>query len=160
MLRTAATLLSMLQPSPLPVDLVEAPILLQHPKPIPIIKQVELPQPKKMDYAPFAYKPMGTYENPFPKGQCTEGAASMKGNVTWRGNANKWDDAARAKGITVSSMPIVGAIAQTDRGNAGHVGVVTGIDGDMVLITERNYDYHGSVRTEWQPTSDYVYIWL
>lgn len=84
----------------------------------------------------------------------------MKGNITWRGNANRWDDEARARGITVSSTPIVGAVAQTDRGSAGHVAVVTGVRPGEVLITERNYDYRGSVRTSWQAVGRYVYLYL
>lgn len=103
---------------------------------------------------------MGTYANSFPKSQCTWGAASMKGNVTWRGNANRWDDNARAQGKVVSATPIIGAIAQSDRGRAGHVAVVVDTSPGRVLITEKNYNYRGGVRTVWQDVGRYKYIWM
>ena len=111
--------------------------------------------------ADFKYSPMGTYPNPYPdQSQCTAGVASSKGNIPSWGNANQWDDNARASGKTVSNVPVVGSVAQSDRGYYGHVGVVVSIQGDSVTILEKNYDYNGSIRTHTVPTSSYVYIYL
>lgn len=113
-----------------------------------------------MDLVGLSFAPIGSYSNPFPYDQCTYGAASMKGNVTWRGNANQWDDQALMRGIAVSSVPIVGAIAQTDRGASGHVAVVTAVYPDHIMITERNYDYNGSDRTRTASYDEFKYIYL
>jgi surface antigen len=103
---------------------------------------------------------MGTYANSFAPANCTWGAASMKGDITWSGNANEWDDAARAQGKTVSDVPIVGAVAETDRGYYGHVAVVTNIDASGVWITEMNYDGNGGVRTRLAGPGEFVYIYV
>lgn len=128
------------------------------------VSALEMPEMEPLEMAPFHFKPMGTYPNRFEHGQCTYGVASMKGNVTWSGNANRWDDEARARGLTVSDVPVVGAIAQSDRGSAGHVAVSVGLDPvnhpGQVLITEKNWDYRGGVRTTWQPIARYVYIYI
>lgn len=60
------------------------------------------------------------------------------------GNANTWDDYARISGWTVSSRPVVGAIAQTDgiSGNIRvmHVAVVDAVsdDGTMIKFSDMN----------------------
>ena len=115
---------------------------------------------KYLEYASFKYAPVGTYANSFPSDQCTYGVASMKGNITWTGNANEWDDRAVERGITVSDVPIVGAIAQSDRGASGHVAVVTAVYPDYIEIFERNYDYHGSDRTRPASYDEFKYIYL
>ena len=88
------------------------------------------------------------------------------GGVHW-GNADHWDDAARALGIRVDDVPAVGAIAQTDFGTAlGHVAWVSAVDGDTVTIEEYNYGFAsvngrgGSRRynTRVVPASDFCYI--
>ena len=55
------------------------------------------------------------------------------------GNANTWDNYARASGWTVSSTPKAGAVFQTDVGWAGHVGIVEEVypDGTM-LVSDMN----------------------
>jgi len=55
------------------------------------------------------------------------------------GNANTWDDYARAQGYRVDNTPSVGAIIQSDAGGYGHVGIVEEIrpNGD-VIISEMN----------------------
>lgn len=55
------------------------------------------------------------------------------------GNANTWDDRARAAGITVSRIPIAGAIFQTDAGYYGHVGIVESVNPDGTInISDMN----------------------
>ena len=55
------------------------------------------------------------------------------------GNANTWDDNARAQGYVVDHTPTVGAVYQTDAGGYGHVAYVTEVrtDGSWV-ISEMN----------------------
>lgn len=155
-------LLALLLTAPASVTpIVESPTLLpETPEPIAQVQQIEEAPKTKLELANFYYAPMNTHPNPFPGDQCTHGAASMKGNISWRGNANQWDDRARERGIQVSDTPIIGAVAQTDRGTYGHVAVVVNVQPGMVQITEKNYDYKGSVRTVWRPAGEFKYLWL
>jgi len=143
-----------LEATPPPLWSVPTPLLQSMP-------QAGIKPLEPLTMADFKYAPMGTYPNSYPdQSQCTAGVASSKGNIPSWGNANQWDDNARASGKTVSNVPVVGSVAQSDRGYYGHVGVVTSIQGDSVTILERNYDYRGSIRTHTVPTSSYVYIYL
>ncbi len=55
------------------------------------------------------------------------------------GNANTWANAARAAGFAVNRTPAYGAVFQTAAGWAGHVGVVTRVNGDgSVVISDMN----------------------
>jgi LysM repeat protein len=57
------------------------------------------------------------------------------------GNANRWDDNARlTPGWIVSSTPVVGAIAQSNSGPEGHVGIVQEVsaDGTMIKYSDMN----------------------
>lgn len=59
--------------------------------------------------------------------------------TTW-GNANTWDDRARADGYEVNHTPAVNAVFQTDEGEWGHVAYVIKVDdktGDWT-ISEMN----------------------
>jgi surface antigen len=59
--------------------------------------------------------------------------------TTW-GNANTWDDRARADGYEVNHTPAVNAVFQTDEGDWGHVAYVIKVDdktGDWT-ISEMN----------------------
>lgn len=142
------------EPTPAPLWAVPTPLLQTMP-------QAEIKPLEPLKMADYKYSPMGTFPNPYPdQSQCTAGVASSKGNIPSWGNANQWDDNARASGKTVSNVPVVGAVAQTDGGYYGHVGVVVSIQGDSVTILEKNYDYNGSIRTHTVPTSSYVYIYL
>lgn len=62
--------------------------------------------------------------------------------IPWKGNANRWDDHARAAGFLVNKTPAIGAVFQTDSGWFGHVGVVVGLNGDgSIVVQEANYGY-------------------
>lgn len=85
--------------------------------------------------------PGDTYE----WGNCTYWAFAMRlwaGTpipTTW-GNANTWDDRARADGYEVDHTPAVNAVFQTDEGDWGHVAYVIKVDdktGDWT-ISEMN----------------------
>lgn len=74
----------------------------------------------------FGSSPIYGY-NGYDPGWCTWYAASRVNiPINW-GNANTWDEGARRSGWTVSSVPVVGAIAQTNVGWAGHVGIVDAV---------------------------------
>lgn len=115
----------------------------------------------QLNYQPFPFDPMGSHSNLYAPRNCTWGVASMKPNIpqNW-GNANQWDDNARAAGITVSDTPIVGSVGVDNSGYYGHVVLVTAVYTDSVDVTEMNYDYNGSVRTYNYPISKFVYLWL
>lgn len=58
--------------------------------------------------------------------------------TSW-GNANTWDDRARADGYVVDHTPKVTAVFQTDDGDFGHVAYVTKVEQDgKWTITEMN----------------------
>jgi surface antigen len=60
------------------------------------------------------------------------------------GNANQWDDNARASGIAVDGNPRAGDVAQTDRGAYGHVMYVEYVYGDgTILISQYNVNLDG-----------------
>ncbi|MFG1672847.1 fibronectin type III domain-containing protein [Micromonospora sp. NPDC049282] len=54
-------------------------------------------------------------------------------------HAKNWDNAAPDHGGMVSQTPAVGAIAQWNGGDYGHVAWVAGIDGSYIIIEEYNY---------------------
>jgi N-acetylmuramoyl-L-alanine amidase len=97
--------------------------------------------------------------NSYEWGWCTWYVASKLGTPGGWGNANTWDDAARLSGWSVSSIPKVGAIAQTDGGWLGHVGVVEAVsaDGTSIKYSDMNgLAGWGSVGySGWEPSSKY-----
>lgn len=61
-----------------------------------------------------------------------------------RGNANQWDDNARAAGIPVDSKPRVGDIAVSNRGYYGHVMYVEAVYGDgTIYVSQYNAGWDG-----------------
>lgn len=96
----------------------------------------------------------------YSAGFCTYGVASWTNVPCGLGNANLWDDRARAMGFKVSSVPAVGTVGQSDAGRAGHVVLVRAIDDGRVLIKEMNYAGLWSVRERWSPISAYEYIYF
>jgi len=61
------------------------------------------------------------------------------GDPGWSGNANEWDDKARAAGTPVDTNPAVGAVAQWNGGSFGHVGYVERVTSEGIEITDDNY---------------------
>jgi hypothetical protein len=120
--------------------------------------QPDFTQPLYRQQNPFwnaGYAPIST-NPPNPK------LGNAKGNCTWYangrtkqlgrnsarvdvmlGNANQWDDQARAAGISLSRTPQVGAIAQWEGNSSnpyGHVAVVEQVNPDgTILISESSY---------------------
>ncbi|MBR3122117.1 LysM peptidoglycan-binding domain-containing protein [Candidatus Saccharibacteria bacterium] len=74
-------------------------------------------------------------------GQCTTWGWLKRPDLGFiKANANRWDDIARAAGLTVNHTPAAGAIFQTDAGWYGHVGYVESVNSDgSINISERNY---------------------
>lgn len=109
----------------------------------------------------FAWGSSAIYgSNGYDFGECTWYVATQIPVPANWGNAATWAAGARASGWRVSSVPTVGAIAQTPyaAGGLGHVAIVDGVssDGTKVLIRDMNgiagWDRVG---TAWEPTSEY-----
>lgn len=75
----------------------------------------------------FGSSPIYGGYNGYDPGWCTWYAANRVAVPSNWGNANNWDEGARASGWTVSSIPRPGAVAQSNFGWAGHVGVVDAV---------------------------------
>jgi N-acetylmuramoyl-L-alanine amidase len=72
--------------------------------------------------------------NGYDYGWCTYYAASRVAVPTNWGNANTWDDYARLSGWTVSTVPVAGAIAQSDAMSyLGHVAYVERVNDDGTI---------------------------
>ncbi len=78
--------------------------------------------------------------NGYDPGWCTYYAAAKSGAPANWGNANTWAYYAARSGWRVSSTPTAGAIFQTPRGWAGHVGIVDAVseDGTMIKYSDMN----------------------
>ncbi len=84
--------------------------------------------------------------NTYAWGNCTYWAFAMRLwagypiPTSW-GNANTWDDRARAGGYEVNHSPAVGAVFQTDEGKWGHVAYVAAVNSQTGewTISEMNY---------------------
>jgi surface antigen len=76
--------------------------------------------------------------NGYDFGYCTWYVASQIQVPSNWGNAATWAYYAALSGWNVSSTPTVGAIAQTSAGYAGHVAIVTAVNGDTITISEMN----------------------
>lgn len=98
--------------------------------------------------------------NTYAWGNCTWGVASWTSVPGTLGNANTWDDFAPANGGTVSLVPVVGAVAQTDAGGLGHVALVEQVSGSTVLIKEMNARGLGVTDERWTPISDWKYLYF
>lgn len=81
----------------------------------------------------------------FPYGYCTY-YVSERRDIPWSGNAISWLSGARSFGFQTGNTPQVGAIIVTSEGGAtGHVGMVDGVNGDQIMITEMNYRGFGVI---------------
>ncbi|KAK4183834.1 CHAP domain-containing protein [Podospora australis] len=76
------------------------------------------------------------------------------------GNANSWDEAAKATGVTINNTPKPGSIAQTSDGKAGHVAWVTAVNGDKVTIEEYNWSKVEGYGTRTVAKGSFKYIHL
>jgi surface antigen len=98
--------------------------------------------------------------NSYSYGYCTWYVANRRAVPSFWGNANTWYGNAQVSGYGVGSIPRPGAIAWTGAGYAGHVAYVEGVSGDMVTISEMNYNGNwGHVTSRTVPASSFRYIY-
>ncbi len=76
-----------------------------------------------------------------------------------RGNANEWDDNARAAGIPVSSTPRVGDVAISNRGSYGHAMYVEAVHGNgTITVSQYNASWDGRYSVAQRATTGLVFI--
>ncbi len=97
--------------------------------------------------------------NGYDYGNCTWYVATQIAVPANWGNADTWAAGARAAGWHVSSVPTVGAIAQTPAGGLGHVGIVIAVKAGQVEVRDMN-NYgdgggYGRVGQAWVAISSY-----
>jgi surface antigen len=98
--------------------------------------------------------------NDMDYGYCTWFVKNLRPDLpAGLGNANTWYSRAKAFGLPVGSTPRVGAIATTTRGGYGHVSLVTGIEGNLIHVTEMNVVGWNVQSNGIYPASDYLYIY-
>jgi surface antigen len=78
--------------------------------------------------------------NGYAFGYCTYYVASRRSIPSFWGNASSWYYNAQASGFSVGSAPATGAIAWSGAGYYGHVAYVEAVSGDMVTVSEMNYN--------------------
>lgn len=122
----------------------------------------------KDDY-PYRGQTSGVDPWHFYKGQCTSFVAwrlNSRNHIKFTngykgqhfGNANSWDNAARAAGISVTSTPRVGDVAQSNAGSYGHVAVVAKVNASTVVVEEYNYAQRNHYGTRTVARSAFNYI--
>ena len=75
------------------------------------------------------------------------------------GDANQWDDNARAMGIPVDTTPRVGDVAVSNAGTWGHVMYVEAIgDNGTIYISQYNASFTGQYSEGWRYTNGLVFI--
>jgi len=128
------------------------------------------PSGMKDDY-PYRGQTSGIDPWHFYKGQCTSFVAwrlNSRNHIQFTngykgqhfGNANSWDNAARAAGISVTSTPRVGDVAQSNAGSFGHVAVVARVNASTVVVEEYNYAHpnHYGTRTVARSAFNYIHF--
>lgn len=88
--------------------------------------------------------------------QCTWHVWTKRPVGLWN-DASEWYWQAQRDGWATGLTPAVGAVGVQKSGN--HVVYIERVDGDMVYISERNYDNRGSYREIWKPANLYRYIY-
>lgn len=98
--------------------------------------------------------------NGYSYGYCTYYVASRRAVPSSWGNANQWLYYARASGFSTGSVPVAGAIAWTGYGYYGHVAYVEYVSGNMVTVSEMNYNGNWNRATSRTvPASTFSYIY-
>lgn len=76
------------------------------------------------------------------------------------GNANQWVRNARNVGIPTGSVPQVHSVAISLNGYYGHAMWVEAVSGNMVYISQYNYDMHGRYSEMWVDGRNFTYIYF
>lgn len=98
--------------------------------------------------------------NSYARGYCTYYVASRRSVPPFWGDARNWYYNAQASGFSVGTTPIPGAIAWTGAGYYGHVAYVERVSGDMVTVSEMNYNGNWNrVTSRTVPASSFRYIY-
>lgn len=97
--------------------------------------------------------------NSYSYGYCTHWVASKRYVPNGWGNAISWKYYAQYQGWTVSSQPIVGAIAYEPTGGYGHVAFVESVNGTTVTVSEKNYKGWNVVSYRTVPISQFTYLY-
>ncbi|HSX53530.1 MAG TPA: CHAP domain-containing protein [Patescibacteria group bacterium] len=74
------------------------------------------------------------------------------------GNANQWDDDARAYGIPVDDNPTPGSIAISNAGAYGHAMYVEAVNGNQIYVQQYNQQLNGQYSEGWRYTTGLVFI--
>jgi surface antigen len=76
------------------------------------------------------------------------------------GNANQWIHDAKAAGIPTGSIPQVHSVAISMRGYYGHAMWVEAVNGNMIYVSQYNYDLHGHYNEMWVNGTSFSYIYF
>lgn len=127
-----------------PIQPLEAPTIQKIDK-IAYIVETPVKTPVRGSKAPSGW---------YPYGQCTYWVWTKRVVPGWN-DASDWLWQARRDGWTISSKPIVGAIAW----EPGHVAYVESVKGSSVTVSEMNYKGLGVVSRRTVPISTFQYIY-
>ena len=76
------------------------------------------------------------------------------------GNANQWPSDARRAGIQTGTTPQVNSVAISMAGYYGHAMWVEKVSGDMIYVSQYNYDLRGDYSEMWVNGSRFTYIYF
>jgi surface antigen len=76
------------------------------------------------------------------------------------GNANQWPGNAVRYGIPTGSTPRVNSVAIWSVGYYGHAMWVEAVSGNMIYVSQYNYDWTGHYSEMWIPASGLTYIYF
>jgi surface antigen len=76
------------------------------------------------------------------------------------GNANQWLRNARNAGIPTGAAPKAQSVAISLAGYYGHAMWVEKVEGDMIYVSQYNYDLHGHYSEMWVSASYFTYIYF
>lgn len=77
-----------------------------------------------------------------------------------QGNANQWPGSAQSEGIPTGSTPKKGSVAISMSGFYGHAMWVEQVDGNMIYVSQYNYDLAGHYSEMWVDGSNFIYIYF
>jgi surface antigen/peptidoglycan hydrolase CwlO-like protein len=77
-----------------------------------------------------------------------------------RGNANEWPSSAQSEGIATGSTPKVGSVAISMSGFYGHAMWVEAVNGNMIYVSQYNFDLAGHYSEMWVNGSNFIYIYF
>jgi surface antigen len=76
------------------------------------------------------------------------------------GNANQWPDDARRAGVATGTTPQANSVAISMAGYYGHAMWVEKVSGDMIYVSQYNYDLRGDYSEMWVNGSRFTYIYF